>query len=49
MQHMEVPQARGQIQAAAAGLRNSYSNAGSEACLEPTLQLMAMQDPKPTE
>ena len=38
-------QARGQIRAIAAGLHHSHSNAGSELCLQPTPQLMAMLDP----
>ena len=38
-------QARGQIGALAAGLHHSHSNVGSEPCLRPTLQLMAMLDP----
>ena len=38
-------QARGQIGAIAAGLRQSHSNAGSEPCLQPTLQLTATLDP----
>jgi len=38
-------QARGLIGAVAAGLRQSHSNAGSEPCLQPTPQLMAMPDP----
>ena len=42
-------QARGQIRATAAGLCHSHSNAGSEPCLRPTPQLMAMLDPRPTE
>ena len=42
-------QARGQIGATAAGLRQSYSNAGSKLQLQPTLQLMAMLDPQPAE
>ena len=37
-------QARGWIRAAAAGLRHSHSNAGSELGLWPTQQLMAMPD-----
>ena len=41
--------ARGQIKAAAADLYHSHSNAGSELCLQPTLQLTAMPDPWPTE
>ena len=35
-------QARDQIGAAAASLRHSHSNAGSEPCLQPTPQLLAM-------
>ena len=35
-------QARGRIRAAAASLRYSHSNVGSELCLQPTPQLMAM-------
>ena len=42
-------EARGQIQAAAAGLHHSHSNSGSELHLGPTLQLMATPDPSPTE
>ena len=42
-------QARGQIGAVAAGLHHRHSNAGSEPCLHPTPQLMAMPDPQPTE
>ena len=38
-------QARGQIKATAAGLHRSHSNAGSEPCLRPTPQRMAMADP----
>ena len=38
-------QARGQTEAAAAGLCHSHSNAGSKWCLQPTLQLMVMLDP----
>ena len=37
-------QARGPIGAAATGLRQSHSNAGSEPCLQPTPQLTAMPD-----
>ena len=37
-------QARGLIGAAAASLRQSHSNMGSEPRLQPTLQLMAMPD-----
>ena len=42
-------QFRGQIGAVAPGLHHSHSNAGSEPCLRPTPQLMAMPDPQPTE
>ena len=38
-------QARGLIGAVAAGLRQSHSNVGSEPCLQPTPQSMAMLDP----
>ena len=39
-------QPRGQIKAAAAGLRHSHSNEGPEPCLQPALQqLMATADP----
>ena len=38
-------QARGQIIAAAVGLHHSNRNGGSEPCLRPTPQLMAMLDP----
>ena len=38
-------QARSPIGAAAAGLRNSHSNAGAEPRLQPTPQLTAMPDP----
>ena len=38
-------QARGRIGAVAAGLHHSHSNAGSEPCLRPILQLMATPDP----
>ena len=38
-------QARGQIGAAAAGLRHNHSNIRSELRLHPTPQLMAMPDP----
>ena len=41
-------QARGRIRAAAASYPN-HSNAGSELCLRPTPQLMAMLDPQPTK
>ena len=37
--------ARGQIGAVAAGLRHSHSITGSEPCLQPAPQLMAMLDP----
>ena len=42
-------QARGQIGIAAAGLRHSYSNMGSEPHLRPTPQFVATRDPQPTE
>ena len=38
-------QPRGQIEAVAAGLHHSHSNAGSELHLQPIPQLMAMPDP----
>ena len=38
-------QARGLIRAVAISLRHSHSNGGSELCLQPTPQLMAMLDP----
>ena len=38
-------QARGLIGAVDDGLCQSHSNAGSELCLQPTPQLMAMPDP----
>ena len=38
-------QARGPIRAAAKGLRQSHSNAGSEPCLPPTTQLTETLDP----
>ena len=38
-------QARGRIEAAAAGLHHSYSNTRSEPHLQPTPQLMATLDP----
>ena len=44
-QDMEVPQARGQIGAAAADLGHSHSNIRSERRLWPTLQVSAMLDP----
>ena len=37
--------ARGQIRAVAASLHHSHSTVGSEPCLQPTPQLMAMLDP----
>ena len=40
-----ISQARGQIGAAAASLHHSHSHAGSEPCLWPTPQLMAMSNP----
>ena len=42
-------QARGRIEAVAAGLCQSHSNTGSEPRLQPTPQLMAMLNPYPTE
>ena len=42
-------QARGLIGAAAAGLCQSHSNAGSEPSLQPIPQLMATPDPSATE
>ena len=45
--HMEVP--RPGVGAAAASLRHSHSNMGSELYLLPTPQLMAIPDPPPTE
>ena len=42
-------QARGPIGAVAVGLRHSHSNAGSQPNLQPTLQLTAMLDPRPSE
>ena len=41
----EGSQARGHIGAAAASLRQSHSNAGSEPHLQPTPQLMTTLDP----
>ena len=38
-------QARGQIRGVVAGLHHSHSNARSELCQQPTLQLMATPDP----
>ena len=37
-------QARSQIRAGAAGLYHSHSNMGSEPCLQPIPQLMAVPD-----
>ena len=42
-------QARGQVGAVAASLRQSYSNAGCEPHLRYTPQLPAMPDPLPTK
>ena len=42
-------QARGPIGAVATSLHQSHSNARSETRLQPTPQLMAIPDPKPTE
>ena len=39
----------GQIGTTAAGLHHSPSNTGSELGLQPTPQLTAMPDPRPTE
>ena len=47
--HMEVPGFQGPNRAVAAGLHHSHSNAGSEPCLQPTLQLTVTPDPSPTE
>ena len=44
LQHREVPRL-GVESATAVGLYHSYSNAGSELCLQPTPQLTAMLDP----
>ena len=41
-------QARGQIRATAASLYLSHNNMGSQPPLQPTPQLMAMPDPRPT-
>ena len=38
-------QAKGRIRATATSLPHSYSNAGSEPCLQPTPQVTAMPDP----
>ena len=40
-----VSQARGQIGTVAASLHQGHSKAGSEPCLRPTPQLMAILDP----
>lgn len=40
---------RGLIGAKAVGLYHSHSNVGSETSLQPTPQLIAVPDPKPTE
>ena len=42
-------QAGGQIGATATRLYHSHSNTRSEPCLQPTPQLTAMSDPRPTE
>jgi len=42
-------QARGQIEAAAASVHHSHSNAGSKPHLQPTPQFTATLDPQPTE
>ena len=42
-------QVRGQIGAIADGLHHSHSKVGSQPHLQPTLQLIAMPDPRPTE
>ena len=42
-------QARGQIRAVTASLHHGHSNPRSKLCLPPTPQLMAAQDPYPTE
>jgi len=42
-------QARSWIGATAASLQHSHSNVGSEPSLQPTPQLTAMPDPRPTE
>ena len=38
-------QAKGLIEAVAAGLHHSHSNVGSKLCLQPILQLTATLDP----
>ena len=45
LRHMEVPRLGGWIRTAAASLRQSHSNAGSEPRLQPTSQLEATPDP----
>ena len=46
LRHVEVPQLGVELDsAAAAGLRHSHSNTGSELYLQTTPQLVAMQDP----
>ena len=42
---MEVSRLGGQIGAVSAGLHHRHSNTGSELCLQPKPQLMAMPDP----
>ena len=42
-------QARDGIRAAAAGLHYSHGNVGSEPRLQPTAQLIATLDPRPTD
>ena len=42
-------QARGEIEAVAAGLHHSHSNMGSELHLRPASQLTSTPDPQPTE
>ena len=44
LQCMEVPRL-GVIRTVAADLHHGHSNAGSKACLQPTVQLTAMPDP----
>ena len=45
----ESPQTRGHIRAATSVLCHSHSKTGSQPHLGPTPQLVAMQDPEPTE
>ena len=45
LRHMEVSQARSRIEAEAASLHHSHSNARSELHLQPIPQLMATLDP----